>query len=702
MIPKSKGTGIYIFLGVIIYIFGLYFCGHACAAIVSGEYDMSDWLKWFQAASTHLKSYPKTVKFADVHFLAYFGIWSAIMAIAIFFVIVNEQLNARTCPGKEKGSAKWFTNMKAYNKAFTTPIGKTKNVALVKNTDNEGHTLTGFSEKNMILSNDVKMSMEDKKVGKNSNILCIGGAGTGKSRFVIKPNILQAHSSYVVTDPSGELLRDTGDFLEKAGYKIKVLNLVNFENSSSYNPFNYIRDDLGVQILVNCLMKNTSDPDAKGGDKFWDDSTRALLKALVYYLVKHRPKSEQNFASVMKLLRAAQIDEDRPNVKSPLDRIFDEVEEEFPNDIGVKEYKTFKMGAGKTLKSILISTAVRLDFFNLPEFIALTSSIPKDGNPNNLDDSNWVDDLDMATVGAEKTVLFLIISQADDTFNFLANMMYSQLFETLYYNAENVYGGRLPQQVRFLLDEFANIGQIPQFDKKLSTMRKYGMSCTIILQSLAQIKSLYKDDWGTIVSNCDSFIFLGGQEQETLKYVSEMLGKTTIKTRTTGRSRGSKGSSSINNGQDGRDLLSPDEVRTKVNKKFSVVIVNGLDPFYTRKYMYEKHPNYKFTADFNKKNTFDITSHKNNKVIESKENTESTPNVNLVASSRLALFEEIRKAKVGVEIGSYSAGFKRTPPKFVSSDIVLSQIKLKEIEDIPEFDRKLHPEKYIVGNVAEA
>lgn len=674
MTPKSKNIGVYLIFGGILYIIGAYIMAHGCMAHITETYIITNWLEAIQASFKYLEIHPGPVSIANKYFWIGIGYETLLFAIIAAFIYVNNQIHERTCPGIEKGSSKWNTNLKKYNKEFTSPLGKTTSIAFDPETK---------SDENIILSNDVKLSMQDKAINKNGNVLVIGGAGTGKSYGIIKPNVLQCHSSFVITDPSGEILRDTGSFLESNGYEVKVLNLVNFANSSSYNPFNYVRDDLGVQILVNCLMKNTKSKDQKGGEQFWDDSTKALLKALIYYLINWRPKREQNFASVMKLLRAAQVDENNPDAKSPLDKIFDEVEAKNPNDIGLKEYKTFKMGAGKTLKSILISTAVRLSFFNLPEFIELTNSVPVDGNYDNLDDDNWVDDLNMSTVGDKKTALFLIISQADDTFNFLANMMYSQLFETLYYKAENEYGGRLPLQVRFLLDEFANIGQIPDFDKKLATMRKYGMSCTIILQSLAQIKSLYDKDWGTIVSNCDSFVFLGGQEQDTLEYVSKLLGKTTVRNRSSGVSRGGKSGSSLNYNTDARDLLSPDEVRTKVNKFNCVVIINGLNPFYTRKYNYKKHPNWKYTADASKDNTFNIEKHKNQRVIDASKEKMSSPQVSLVASARLKFNEALKNAKVDVAVGSFTSGFKRCPPTIVPIDQAVAQIRLSEAEDIP-------------------
>ena len=371
------------------------------------------------------------------------------------------------------------------------------------------------------------------------------------------------------------------------------------KHSNCYNPFNYIRDDLGVLILINCLIKNTNPDGKSGGDPFWEKSETALLQALMFYLIKYRPKEEQNFTSIMKLLRAAEVDENNPNVKSPLDRIFDEVEKRDPGSIALKQYQTFKMGAGKTLKSILISCSVRLTVFNMKEIENLTGS----------------DDIDLGTIGDEKQALFIVIPAADSTFNFLVSMMYSQLFETLYFHAETeCKGKRLNYHVRFMLDEFANIGQIPEFTKKLATMRKYEISCSIILQNLAQIKAMYKDDWEGLIGNCDSFLFLGGQEYSTLEYLSKELGKTTVYVYTHSRSYAWKGGSGSKGQQKtARELMTPDEIM-KMDNKDCILIIRGLHPFYGPKYDYPRHPNYRYTGDADDALLYDYRKKFNNEI----------------------------------------------------------------------------------------
>lgn len=555
---------------------------------------------------------------------------------------------------KAQGKAEWYTStlnwMKKFNKKFSDMNDPTNN---------------------MILTQNVHLSMNSSVTRRNNNICVVGGSGSGKTRFMIKPNLLQANCSFVITDPSGEILQSEGEMLKKHGYKIKVFNLTDMAHSNSYNPFEYIRDDPGVLMMINCLIKNTNNGQ-KGGDPFWEKSETALLQALVFYLKDNPdiPKNCKNFTNIMKLLNAAEVNESDPNAKSPLDLLFDKVEAEDKNSLAVKQYKTFKMGAGKTLKSILISCGVRLTVFNLKEIANLTEQ----------------DDLELDKMGDEKTALFVIIPAADDTYNFLVSMMYSQLFETLYYRAENecpfeylIKNGkdvlaiarkdpkgdkftkrnaqkmlknlqsarirkfnkkcqikiagfektfdteadalafkeaakkakiekgklRLPYPVRFLLDEFSNIGQIPDFTKKLATMRKYEISCTIILQNLAQIKTLYKDDWESIIGNCDSFLFLGGQEQGTLEYISKLLGKKTVKSRNTGRSRSGKGgSSSQNDSMTATDLFSIAELQT-MPKSDCVLIINGLHPFYDKKFDLVKHQNFDESGDSDKGKKFD-------------------------------------------------------------------------------------------------
>ena len=435
-------------MGIIIYALLILISLHAGKAM---EDDLR--INFLQALGVALQTtIDSPMNFHPVSKYSYqfIGGFTVAFAIGALWLSVEREKKQQTLPGKESGSAEWNTDLDNYNKTYTDPHGSKSN----------------NGPKNMILTQDVFLNMDTRKTFRNNNVLVVGGSGSGKSRFMVKPNLLQANCSFVVTDPSGELLESTGKFLEDQGYKIKVFNLVEMQHSNCYNPFNYIRDDLGVLMMINCLIKNTNPTGADKGDPFWEKSETALLQALCFYLIKYRPKNEQNFTSVMKLLRAAEVNENDPSQKSVLDRIFEDVEKKDPNSIALKQYQTFKMGAGKTLKSILISTSVRLTVFNMWQIENLTGT----------------DDIDLGSIGDEKTALFVIIPAADDTFNFLVSMMYSQLFETLYYHAETeCEGKRLPYHVRFLLDEFANIGTIPDFEKKLATMRKYEISCTIIL-----------------------------------------------------------------------------------------------------------------------------------------------------------------------------------------------------------------------------
>ena len=513
------------------------------------------------------------------------GLVTVAFGLAVLWLKIDSQKNANMMPGKESGSAGWNTDMKRYNKTFTDP----------KNSPEHNGPY------NMVLTEDVYLNLNTHQTRRNNNVVVVGGSGSGKSRFFVKPNILQANTNYVITDPAGDLLESTGEFLKGQGYTIKVFNLVEMAKSDCYNPFNYIRDDLGVLMMINCLIKNTTPGGRSAPDPFWEKSETALLQALCFYLVKYRPKEEQNFTSVMKLLRAAEINENNPSAKSKLDLIFDEVARNDPNSIALKQYQTFKMGAGKTLKSILISCSVRLTVFNLKQIENLTGR----------------DTIDLASMGQGKQALFVIIPAADSTYNFLVSMMYSQLFETLYFVAETkTENKRLESHVRFLLDEFANIGQIPEFTQKLSTMRKYEISCSVILQNLAQLKTMYKDDWETIIGNCDSFLFLGGQEYSTLEYISKELGDQTIVVRDNSRSRGKSSSSSMSYKKTGRKLMFPDEIG-RLDEKMCILLIRGLRPFLGKKFDYTKHPNYKYTGDANRALKFINT--KNNHIEEPRE-----------------------------------------------------------------------------------
>lgn len=477
-------------------------------------------------------------------------------------------------PNVENGSAKWNEDLKGFNKKYVDA------------------PLQGTDSPNMILTRDIFLSMDTFKTQRNCNIMCIGGAGTGKSRGLIKPNLLQANCSYVITDPSGELLESMGSFLREQGYEIRVFNLVDMEHSDTYNPFRYIRNQEGVLIMINALIKNTTPKGSRSSDPFWEKAETALLEALCFYVLAVLPKEEQNFSTVMKLLRLAEAPEGQDSV---LDGLFAALAKTDPEHIAVTSYAVFKSaGGGKTAQSILISCQTRLHTFNLDAIKALTST----------------DNIDLGTVGDKKVALFCITPTADTTFNYLVALLYTQLFEMLYHHAETeCEGRRLPHHVRFLLDEFANIGTIPEFPQKLSTMRKYEISCTIILQALSQIKALYKDDWEVLVGNCDSLLFLGGSDKTTLEYISQTLGKETIRTVNTSRSKGKQGSFSTSYNKSGRELMTHSELRVMDNKN-CVYLLRGLDPFFSVKYDLKKHPNYHLCGDGDKNKRYDVKKEK--------------------------------------------------------------------------------------------
>lgn len=524
--------------------------------------------------------------------------------------------------GEEHGSSRW-ANKKEIASLLDKPPKKKKGEK--KPRDQPKPKKGEFvMDNNIILTNDVKMSLNTRQTRKNLNVMVIGGSGSGKSRFYVKPNLMQANTSYVCTDPKGELLRSTGKMLESYGYKIKVFNLIDMAHSHNYNPFNYIYDVDGnysataVIKMVNILMKNTSKEGGGGGDQFWDDSTKALLAALCFYLVECEDKSMQNCSEVMKLLKKAEVKEGSDDYQSDLDLIFDALE--FPDKYKTEEaehneqfkslnlidlaktakpanrymclkyYKDFKKAAGDTAKSILISTAVRLQAFNIPEVMDLTCC----------------DNIHLEIIGDEKTVMYIIIPSSDDTFNFLAAMMYTQLFDVLYDRANFKHGGRLPFHVRCLLDEFANVGTIPRFEELLATMRSMEISANVIIQNLSQLKKMYKDSWENVLGNCDSLLFLGGQEPTTLEHVSKTLGKETIDTRSHNRTRGKNGSTSENDGILGRELMTVDELKVMKDNE-CILFVRGIYPFFCDKFVIEKHPNYKLLEDSNKDNAYLIS-----------------------------------------------------------------------------------------------
>lgn len=590
--PKKSNKPFYIGAGIVGYIFILLLSGQM------GKYEArhhtADFGKVLSHGFSNLFSNPFDIFPLSASAFKYIGLLTMVVAFIVMALYVNQQKNHVDMPGKESGSAKWYSDMDKYNKKYTDPKG-TK--------DHNGPN-------NMILSNDVFLNMDTKKTRFNNNVLVIGGSGSGKSRFFVKPNILQANCNYVVTDPAGEMLASMGTFLENQGYEIRVFNLVEMDKSHCYNPFKYIRKDEDVLTMIDCLIVNTTPPNTKGGDQFWVKSETALLQALCFYLIEKCVPEEQNFGSVMELLRLAEVDENNPDKQSPLDVMFSKLKAENPSSMAVKSYDIFKMGAGKTLKSILISCGVRLQVFNLQAVANLTN----------------VDTIDLASIGTGdgKKALFVITPQASETYNFLVSMLYSQLFETLYFEGNKLIeqDKSFKHEVRFLLDEFVNIGQIPQFTKKLATMRKYGISCSIIIQNLAQIKALYEKDWETIIGNCDSMIFLGGLEYSTLEYISNIMGTQTIRTRNEGRSRGKNGSSSLNYQRTQRKLMNPDEVGNMDNS-MCIIKIRSLDPFFTKKYDYPKHPNYHLTGDadisqryINKLDNSLVSVNKSNSVLE--------------------------------------------------------------------------------------
>jgi type IV secretion system protein VirD4 len=435
-------------------------------------------------------------------------------------------------------------------------------------------------QKNKILTQNVRIGLDGRKHRRNLNVMVVGGSGSGKTRFYAKPNVMQANTSFVVLDPKGEILRDTGNLLKANGYEIKVLDLINMHLSHCYNPFAYLKDDKDVLKLVTNLIRNTTPKGSNTNDPFWERSETALLEALILYLLYEAPPEEQNFPMVMEMIAAAEVREDDETYQSPLDELFERLEMQEPEHLAVKQYNIFKLAAGKTAKSILIGLGVRLEKFNLTTLAGITT----------------VDEMELSSIGEKKTALFAVIPDNDSSFNFIVGMLYTQLFQSLMYLADYKYGGRLPVHVHFVMDEFANVALPDEFDKLLSTMRSREISVSIILQNLAQLKALFKDTWESIVGNCDEFLYLGGNEQSTHKYVSELLGKETIDTNTYGLSRGRNGSYSTNYQQSGRELLTPDEVRM-LDNRFALLFIRGERAVMDEKYDILKHPNLKLTVD---------------------------------------------------------------------------------------------------------
>lgn len=458
---------------------------------------------------------------------------------------------------EEYGSAKW---------------GSAKNICKKYQEKN--------SNNNKILTRNVEIGLNGKKHRRNLNVLVCGGSGAGKTRFYAKPNIMQCNCSFVTLDPKGEILRDTGYLLEQKGYEVKVLDLINMDKSHCYNPFVYLKSDNDVQRLVTNLFKSTTPKGSQSNDPFWDTAASMLLLSLIFYLWYEAPEEEQNFTMVMEMLRAGDVKEDDDMYSSPLDLLFERLEEKNPEHIALKYYKDYHSGSAKTLKSIQITLASRLEKFNLRSLAMLTMT----------------DELDLPSLGEKKTALFALIPDNDTSFNFIVSILYTQLFQQLFYLADHKYGGSLPVPVHFVMDEFPNVSLPDDFEKILSVMRSRQVSVSIIVQNIAQIKSLFEKQWESILGNCDEFLYLGGNEQSTHKYVSELMGKENLDLNTYGKSRGRNGNYSTNYQQTGRDLMTPDEVRM-LDNKYAILFIRGERPIKDLKYDILKHPNISLTAD---------------------------------------------------------------------------------------------------------
>lgn len=475
------------------------------------------------------------------------------LGISYYFVSKG---NKRT--GEEYGSARWGS-VSEINRKYKNRKEPTQNAILTQN---------------------IQIGLDGRKHRRNLNILVVGGSGAGKTRYFVKPNIMQCNCSYIIADPKGELLRATGGMLEKQGYEVKVLNLVDMARSDCYNPLAYVKTDTDALRLVTNLVKNTTPKTAGNTDPFWDKSETALLQAFILYLVHEAPIEEQNFEMVMYMIENAAVSENDEEYKSPMDVMFETLEEKDPNHIALKQYRVFKQAAGKTAKSILVSVAVRLASFNLSELASFTQK----------------DEMELHLLGKRKQAIFAVIPDNDSSFNYLVGMLYTQAFQELYYDADHRPGGRLKIPVRVLMDEWANVALPDDFEKILATCRSRDISINIIVQNISQIKAMYKDSWESIIGNCDHFLYLGGNEQSTHKYISELLGKATIDTKTRGITKGRSGSSSANYQNTGRELLMPDEVRM-LDNDYALLFIRGERAVSDKKYDLMKHPNIKLTED---------------------------------------------------------------------------------------------------------
>lgn len=496
-----------------------------------------------------------------------------VVAVLIKIIVYTKGKNAKKFrQGKEYGSARWGTKK-----------------------DIEPYMDEKF-QNNILLTQTERLTMNGRpanpKYARNKNVLVIGGSGSGKTRFYVKPNLMQMHSSYCVTDPKGTIVLECGKMLEDNGYEIKILNTINFKKSMKYNPFAYLRSEKDILKLVQTIIANTKGEGEKSGEDFWVKAEKLYYTALIGYIFYEAPREEKNFATLLDMIDASEVREDNETYMNPIDRLFEALEKKEPTHFAVKQYKKYKLAAGKTAKSILISCGARLAPFDIQELRDLMSD----------------DELELDTLGDRKTALFVIISDTDDTFNFVVSIMYSQLFNLLCDKADDVYGGRLPVHVRCLLDEFANIGLIPKFEKLIATIRSREISASIILQAQSQLKAIYKDNADTIVGNCDSTLFLGGKEKTTLKELSETLGKETIDLYNTSETRSNQKSFGLNYQKTGKELMSQDEITVMDGGK-CIFQLRGVRPFLSDKYDITKHKNYKLLEDYDKKNLFDIESY---------------------------------------------------------------------------------------------
>lgn len=494
-------------------------------------------------------------------------------AVIVRLIIYVKGKNAKKYrKGMEYGSARWGTAEDI--KPYTDPV----------------------FENNIPLTQTERLTMNSRpkqpKYARNKNILVIGGSGSGKTRFFVKPSLMQMHSSYVVTDPKGTVLIECGKLLQRGGYRIKVLNTINFKKSMKYNPFAYLRSEKDILKLVNTIIANTKGDGEKSGEDFWVKAEKLYYTALIGYIWYEAPEEEKNFTTLLEMINASEAREDDEDFQNPVDLMFERLEEKDPEHFAVKQYKKYKLAAGKTAKSILISCGARLAPFDIKELRELMET----------------DEMELDTIGDRKTALFVIISDTDDTFNFVVSILYTQLFNLLCDKADDVYGGRLPVHVRCLLDEFANIGQIPKFEKLIATIRSREISASIILQSQSQLKAIYKDNADTIVGNCDTTLFLGGKEKTTLKEISEILGKETIDSFNTSETRGRELSHGLNYQKLGKELMTQDEIAVMDGGK-CILQLRGVRPFFSDKFDITKHPKYKYLSDADPKNAFDMEKH---------------------------------------------------------------------------------------------